>query len=189
MGTNKGREEMKGLLFTHDEINKILKVLSDWGKPKDSYDGFWFGYSGLEDKTGISIKKLKPIMKYLKNMGICRYQETYDSDYIISGKGYFLNEKYFNKSWEEVIERKVLESIIDECRNSIAYEKADKKMYKQQRDEAISELIEAHHTICNLCVRLNPQHKNCIFCDDVSSMQTIIALSGQTWEEIKAGKI
>ena len=90
------------VLFTIKEMDTLLKVLSDWGKVQNGYDGFWHGYTALEDLTQMPIKRLKPIMKFLKNQGICRYCETYNSDYIISGKGYFLQAVHHGKTWEEI---------------------------------------------------------------------------------------
>ncbi len=34
-------------------------------------------------------------------------------------------------------------------------------------DELFTLLLESKQTICQLCVRLNPQHENCTYCDDM----------------------
>jgi recombinational DNA repair protein RecR len=52
--------------------------------------------------------------------------------------------------------------------------------------ELVDILVEHHITICQLCVRLNPQHEDCYSCGDMERTQEIILEhTGEKWKEIK----
>lgn len=45
------------------------------------------------------------------------------------------------------------------------------RQLEQEHQEAIEVLDEACTMICKLCVRLNPQHKDCTSCDDLDYLR------------------
>ena len=49
--------------------------------------------------------------------------------------------------------------------------KSEVRQLKQEHQEAIEVLDEACTMICKLCVRLNPQHKDCTSCDDLDYLR------------------
>ena len=55
--------------------------------------------------------------------------------------------------------------------------------------KAIKALEEANDVICRLCIRLNPQHKDCTSCNDIEDTREPIEKAyGISWEEIKEKK-
>ena len=52
--------------------------------------------------------------------------------------------------------------------------------------EMLDALIESRNLVCRLCIRLNPQHKNCTSCDEVESGfdKIIEKATGQKIEDI-----
>lgn len=77
--------------------NSILEVLKSWENPiHGEFDAMWNGYGSLLDEIkekghAISLYGLKKEMKSLRQKGYVELQPTYDSDYNLCGKGYFIN--------------------------------------------------------------------------------------------------
>lgn len=77
-----------------DEEKKVFKIVNNWSNErKGGWDGYWYGYFSLSDETQLSEYKLKKIMKSLKEKGLVELKPTYNSDGILSGKGWFTSEK------------------------------------------------------------------------------------------------
>ncbi len=58
---------------------------------------------------------------------------------------------------------------------------------EQQRNDAFENLYEACEVVCELCVRLNPNHKDCRHCDELDDLRKPITdKAGLLWQEIKA---
>lgn len=52
--------------------------------------------------------------------------------------------------------------------------------------EMLQSLIDTLEDRCNTCIHFNPQHKNCIECDDVLPWREIVKkATGKSWQEIK----
>ena len=49
------------------------------------------------------------------------------------------------------------------------------KRLDENKYELYEELLEADAVICELCIRLNPQHANCEWCDDREPRLKLIA--------------
>lgn len=57
---------------------------------------------------------------------------------------------------------------------------------EDQRNKMLEALIDSCEIICNLCIRLNPQHKNCNSCDELDDLRKPIeTATGKLWSEIK----
>ena len=57
---------------------------------------------------------------------------------------------------------------------------------EQERDELFENLFDSCEVICQLCVRLNPQHENCTECDELNDLRKPITDKiGLSWEQIK----
>lgn len=79
-------------ILTNDET-KVVDVLVEWSQPThDGFDGRWYGYNKLSNKTRIPIKKLKVILKNLRKANIIELEPTYSTEGILSGSGYFIRE-------------------------------------------------------------------------------------------------
>lgn len=73
----------------------ILDVLIDWGNIGGEFDGYWLGYDSLKEalqEKGIEcdIKRLKKEMKTLSEQNKVELRYTYNSDYKIAGRGWFI---------------------------------------------------------------------------------------------------
>lgn len=127
--------------------------------------------------------------------------EKWLSDYVEQEPKNFNRFEYklltVKTAWQEATTRQQkiidkLESIIDEQRNSISYEKADKEMYKQQRNELLEALIELTKEKYQKELRRSLLNGYNDFDIARLTVQPYIALiekaTGKSWEEIKAGK-
>jgi hypothetical protein len=53
-------------------------------------------------------------------------------------------------------------------------------------NKIVNMVIGHHLMICQMCVRLNPQHKDCLSCEDMEETQEFIKeQTGKDWEKIK----
>ena len=88
-----------------DDIQILIEVLSTWKNDESGFDGgVWSRYNTLEDETGIKKPRLKELMKDLKNKNIVDYGPTINQDGQINGMGYFLKDRFIDKSYEEILE-------------------------------------------------------------------------------------
>jgi hypothetical protein len=73
----------------------ILEVLrNDWGNRCGEFEAYWFGYNALKDQlheNGIvsEIKEIKQAMKDLAKQGKVELKETYNDEWVLSGRGWF----------------------------------------------------------------------------------------------------
>lgn len=76
----------------------ILSILESWecndGQCAE-FDALWYGYEALQDQINkqYSLKDLKKAMKSLKEKGKVELSSIYDSDFNLSGSGWFLSEQ------------------------------------------------------------------------------------------------
>src|SRR5690554_3686266 len=73
----------------------ILDVLrNDWGNRCGGFEAYWFGYDALKDQlleNGIvaEIKGIKQAMKDLAKQNKVELKETYNDEWLLSGRGWF----------------------------------------------------------------------------------------------------
>jgi hypothetical protein len=73
----------------------ILDVLrNDWGNRTGEFEAYWFGYEALKDQlheNGIAaeIKEIKQAMKDLSKQDKVELKETYNDEWVLSGRGWF----------------------------------------------------------------------------------------------------
>lgn len=73
----------------------ILEVLrNDWGNRTGEFEAYWFGYDALKDQlheNGIvaEIKEIKQAMKDLAKQDKVELKETYNDEWVLSGRGWF----------------------------------------------------------------------------------------------------
>lgn len=86
-------EEMEELeQMPLDEVRqKVLDILKEWGKSDSRCDGYWYGYSKLQQITKLSYVKLQLMLKQLEKEGLVERKETYNDDGKLSGSGWFLS--------------------------------------------------------------------------------------------------
>ena len=60
---------------------------------------------------------------------------------------------------------------VEEDQNGEVCKTSEVRQLEQEHQEAIEVLDEACTMICELCVRLNPQHKDCTSCDDLDYLR------------------
>ena len=73
----------------------ILEVLRNaWGNRCGEFEAYWFGYDALKDQlheNGIvsEIKDIKQAMKDLAKQNKVELKETYNDEWVLSGRGWF----------------------------------------------------------------------------------------------------
>jgi hypothetical protein len=73
----------------------ILDILrNDWGNRCGEFEAYWFGYDALKDQlheNGIvaEIKGIKQAMKDLAKQNKVELKETYNDEWVLSGRGWF----------------------------------------------------------------------------------------------------
>lgn len=89
-------------------IEKTLRVLSKWNKDGGGeFEGMWYRYSELSKQTRIPVKKLKPLMKFLKELDVVYYTHLLSDEYLMCGQGYILESKYVDLKWEQIKEKRI----------------------------------------------------------------------------------
>ena len=88
-----------------EDIQILIEVLNEWKQDEDYYDGgTWNRYSVLQAETKIKMSRLKMLMKSLRDKNIIDYVPTINTDGQINGWGYFLKDRFIDKSYEEILE-------------------------------------------------------------------------------------
>jgi len=98
----KDNDFIEKLGITSQEMKNIIEIFNQWKTADGEFWGMWYGYEQFQDYTDIDIKILKKIIPELKKLGIVEYTILFNHDGMIAGSGYILNDKYQNKSWEEI---------------------------------------------------------------------------------------
>ena len=67
---------------------------NDWGNLSGEFEAHWLGYEALKiqlEENGIvsDIKKIKQSMKDLAKQGKVELKETYNDEWLLSGRGWF----------------------------------------------------------------------------------------------------
>ena len=70
---------------------KVLDILREWGKSDSRCDGYWYGYSRLQQITKLSYVKLQLTLKQLEKEGLVERRETYSDDGKLNGSGWFIS--------------------------------------------------------------------------------------------------
>lgn len=94
----KYRETFDGKIIIYPLADAVLKVLKKWNKPNGDFDAMWYGYECLMDEIkqeghSPTVRELKKEIKNLKQSGKIELRPTYDYEYHLSGRGWFLCEE------------------------------------------------------------------------------------------------
>ncbi len=69
----------------------IIEILTDWGSDgHGEFDGMWYGYESLLQEINEPINTLQKAMKELAKENKVELRPTYDHDYKLNGRGWFL---------------------------------------------------------------------------------------------------